>query len=229
MACTFSLMVGAQPSFSLMRVLSEFRPRTPSGPGMWWIGRFLSSKLRTISAISFILTISSLPMFTGSRKSDFVNLKSHEMVNDCTNENKEIRLQDESCTLQLLLTVSPRCIYIYLVEIFQHTNSIPSWVLQIYLISTVNFVKELELNPFHSSMPTNMKGPGIFSLQRIRLRKRINLTREAIRIYLRTPSTHSSMKVKDRVWSPSPHISNLSVEVMAFLQKAAGAFSLPPK
>lgn len=36
------------------------------------------------------------------------------------------------------------------------------------------------------------------------------------------------MKVKDLVWSPSPHISNLSVEVWAFLQKAAGAFSLPP-
>lgn len=36
------------------------------------------------------------------------------------------------------------------------------------------------------------------------------------------------MKVKDRVWRPSPHISNLSVEVIAFLQKAAGAFSLPP-
>jgi len=36
------------------------------------------------------------------------------------------------------------------------------------------------------------------------------------------------MKVKERVCSPSPHISNLSVEVRAFLQKAAGAFSLPP-
>ena len=46
--------------------------------------------------------------------------------------------------------------------------------------------------------------------------------------HLRTPSTHSSMKVKERVWSPSPHISNLSVEVRAFRQKAAGAFSLPP-
>nr|GMC93634.1 hypothetical protein T12_3427 [Ipomoea batatas] len=31
---TFNLIVGAQPSFSLMRVLSEFLPRTPSGPGM---------------------------------------------------------------------------------------------------------------------------------------------------------------------------------------------------
>lgn len=46
--------------------------------------------------------------------------------------------------------------------------------------------------------------------------------------YLRTPSTHSSMKVKDRVCNPSPHISNLSVDVRVFLQKAAGAFSLPP-
>jgi hypothetical protein len=45
---------------------------------------------------------------------------------------------------------------------------------------------------------------------------------------LRTPSTHSSIKVKDRVCRPSPHISNLSVEVWAFLQKAAGAFSRPP-
>lgn len=36
------------------------------------------------------------------------------------------------------------------------------------------------------------------------------------------------MKVKDRVCFPSPHISNLSVEVRAFLQKAAGAFSRPP-
>lgn len=67
-------MVGAQPSFSLISVLSELRPRTPSGPGMCWIGSFLFSKLRTISAISFMLTISSLPIFTGSRKSDFVNL-----------------------------------------------------------------------------------------------------------------------------------------------------------
>lgn len=72
---TLSLIVGAQPSFSLIRVLSELRPRTPSGPGMWWMGSFLSSKPRTISAISFMLTISSLPMFTGSRKSDFVNLR----------------------------------------------------------------------------------------------------------------------------------------------------------
>ncbi|THG14661.1 hypothetical protein TEA_011792 [Camellia sinensis var. sinensis] len=40
--------------------------------------------------------------------------------------------------------------------------------------------------------------------------------------------THSSMKVKDRVCSPSPHISNLLIEVRAFLQNAAGAFSLPP-
>lgn len=67
-------MVGAHPSFSLMRVLSELRPRTPSGPGMWWMGSIRSSKLRTISAISFMLTISSLPMLTGSRKSDLVNL-----------------------------------------------------------------------------------------------------------------------------------------------------------
>lgn len=71
---TFNFMDGAQPSFSLIRLLSELRPRTPSGPGMWWMGSFLSSKPRTISAISFMLTISSLPMFSGSRKSDFVNL-----------------------------------------------------------------------------------------------------------------------------------------------------------
>jgi hypothetical protein len=45
---------------------------------------------------------------------------------------------------------------------------------------------------------------------------------------LRTPSTHSSMNVKDLVCRPSPHISKRSVEVRAFLQKAAGAFSLPP-
>jgi hypothetical protein len=36
------------------------------------------------------------------------------------------------------------------------------------------------------------------------------------------------MNVKDRVCSPSPHISNLSVDVIVFLQKAAGAFSRPP-
>lgn len=76
---TFSFIEGAQPSFSLIRVLSEFRPRTPSGPGMCWMGSFLSSKLRTISAISFMLTISSLPIFTGSRKSDFVNLQWDEI------------------------------------------------------------------------------------------------------------------------------------------------------
>jgi CRISPR/Cas system endoribonuclease Cas6 (RAMP superfamily) len=39
------------------------------------MGMLLFSKLRTISAISFMLTISSLPIFTGSRKSDLVNLK----------------------------------------------------------------------------------------------------------------------------------------------------------
>lgn len=76
---TLSLIVGAQPSFSLISVLSELRPRTPSGPGMWWMGSFLSSKPSTISAISFMLTISSLPMFTGSRKSDFVNLKENKL------------------------------------------------------------------------------------------------------------------------------------------------------
>lgn len=72
---TFNFIVGAQPSFSLISVLSELRPRTPSGPGMCWMGMLLFSKLRTISAISFMLTISSLPIFTGSRKSDLVNLK----------------------------------------------------------------------------------------------------------------------------------------------------------
>jgi hypothetical protein len=40
----------------------------------------------------------------------------------------------------------------------------------------------------------------------------IRMIREEI-TNLRTPSTHSSMKVKDRVWRPSPHISNLSVDV----------------
>lgn len=44
-------------------------------------------------------------------------------------------------------------------------------------------------------------------------------------LILRTPSTHSSMNVRDRVCFPSPHISNLSVEVTAFLLNAAGAFS----
>jgi len=34
--------------------------------------------------------------------------------------------------------------------------------------------------------------------------------------------------VKDLVCRPSPHISKRPVEVKAFLQKAAGAFSLPP-
>lgn len=71
---TFNFIVGAHPSFSLISVLSELRPRTPSGPGMWCMGMLLFSKLRTISAISFMLTISSLPIFTGSRKSDLVNL-----------------------------------------------------------------------------------------------------------------------------------------------------------
>ena len=83
-------MVGAQPSFSLINVLSELRPRTPSGPGIWWIGRLWSSKLKTISAISFMLTISSLPMFTGSRKSDFVNLKSMtNITNSCETSSKQ--------------------------------------------------------------------------------------------------------------------------------------------
>jgi|TARA_B110000305_G_C19401370_1_gene620345 hypothetical protein len=45
---------------------------------------------------------------------------------------------------------------------------------------------------------------------------------------LSTPSTQSSMYVKDLVCFPSPHISNSVVLVMAFLQNAAGAFSLPP-
>lgn len=77
---TFNFIVGAQPSFSLISVLSELRPRTPSGPGMWWMGSVLFSKLRTISAISFMLTISSLPIFTGSRKSDFVNLNAQRIT-----------------------------------------------------------------------------------------------------------------------------------------------------
>ena len=47
--------------------------------------------------------------------------------------------------------------------------------------------------------------------------------------YRKTPSTHSSMKVKERVCLPSPHISKYSVAVRAFLQKAAGAFSRPPE
>eukprot|EP01018_Ginkgo_biloba_P021930 Gb_08345 [translate_table: standard] len=47
-------------------------------------------------------------------------------------------------------------------------------------------------------------------------------------VNLNTPSTHSSMNVKDLVCFPSPHISNLSVDVNVFLQKAAGAFSRPP-
>jgi len=53
-------------------------------------------------------------------------------------------------------------------------------------------------------------------------------TKQSAKTYLSTPSTHSSMKVNDRVCKPSPHISNLSVDVIAFRQKAAGAFSLPP-
>jgi hypothetical protein len=43
-----------------------------------------------------------------------------------------------------------------------------------------------------------------------------------------TPSTQSSMKVKERVCLPSPHISISSVLVSTLRQKAAGAFSRPP-
>jgi len=98
-----------------------------------------------------MLTISSLPMFTGSRKSDLVNL-------------------DTTWYHTMLI---PHC----------YTGNCLVWCLD-------------DIQSTHT--------------------------------YLRTPSTHSSMKVKDRVWRPSPHISNLSVDVWAFLQKAAGAFSRPP-
>ena len=143
---TLSFIDGAHPNFSLINVLSEFRPLTPSGPGMWWIGKFLLSKLNTISAISFILTISSLPMLTGSLKSDFVSLNHHYTLRSLDPTKFLIRSQ--------------YCL------ILEH--------------------------------------------------------------YLKTPSTHSSMNVKDLVCFPSPHISNRSTEVRAFRQNAAGAFSRPP-
>jgi hypothetical protein len=44
----------------------------------------------------------------------------------------------------------------------------------------------------------------------------------------KVPSTQSSTNMKLRVCSPSPHISNCSVEQMALRQNAAGAFSRPP-
>jgi hypothetical protein len=40
-------MVGSQPSFSRMSALSLFLPRTPSGPGMCLMGRFLLSNVIT--------------------------------------------------------------------------------------------------------------------------------------------------------------------------------------
>nr|PNR57257.1 hypothetical protein PHYPA_004251 [Physcomitrium patens] len=43
---------------------------------MCLIGSCLLSKLSTISAISFMFTISSLPIFTGPWKSDFVKHKT---------------------------------------------------------------------------------------------------------------------------------------------------------
>jgi hypothetical protein len=48
------------------------------------------------------------------------------------------------------------------------------------------------------------------------------------RTHRRMPSTQSSMKVKERVCLPSPHISNSVVAVSALRQNAAGAFSRPP-
>ena len=42
------------------------------------------------------------------------------------------------------------------------------------------------------------------------------------------PSTQSSMNMKERVCSPSPHSSNSLVDTTALRQKAAGTFSRPP-
>lgn len=55
-----------------------------------------------------------------------------------------------------------------------------------------------------------------------------NDSRQSALTYLRMPSTQSSMNMKERVCSPSPHISNSLELTMALRQKAAGAFSLPP-
>ena len=111
-------MVGSQPSFSIINLLLELRPRTPIGPSMCLMGSFLSSNDKAICANSIISTISVEPKLIGTSQSE--NVKRN------------------------------------------------------------------------------------------------------------TPSTQSSMKVKDRVCLPSPHISNSVVLVMALRQKAAGAFSRPP-
>jgi hypothetical protein len=111
-------MVGSQPSFSRISLLSELRPRTPSGPGMCLMPFCWPSKPSTISIMPFMLTISVEPRLRGSRKS--------------------------------------------------------------------------------------------------------------LLVMRRMPSTQSSMKVKERVCLPSPHISTSSLAVMALRQKAAGAFSRPP-
>mmetsp|Transcript_24868 Transcript_24868/g.44931 ORF Transcript_24868/g.44931 Transcript_24868/m.44931 type:complete len:214 (+) Transcript_24868:294-935(+) len=53
-------------------------------------------------------------------------------------------------------------------------------------------------------------------------------TSQSEKVNRRTPSTQSSINVKERVCFPSPQISNSLSEVTAFRQKAAGAFSRPP-
>ena len=62
----------------------------------------------------------------------------------------------------------------------------------------------------------------------ISVEPRLSGSQKSDLVMRRMPSTQSSMKVKERVCLPSPHISNSSVEVMALRQKAAGAFSRPP-
>jgi len=67
---SLSDIFGSQPSFWRMSLLSEFRPRTPSGPGMCLIRRFLPAISMTSLASALIVIISSDPMFTGPVKLD---------------------------------------------------------------------------------------------------------------------------------------------------------------
>ena len=56
------------PIFTLIKRLSEFRPRTPNGPEICLIETFLFAMSMIISASRLIVTISSEPMFTGPAK-----------------------------------------------------------------------------------------------------------------------------------------------------------------
>src|SRR6266478_4192538 len=68
--------LGAQRSLARINLLSEFRPRTPSGPGICRMPSFFPAISMTISASRLMVTISSEPILTGPVKSDSISRRT---------------------------------------------------------------------------------------------------------------------------------------------------------